>query len=419
MTTATDQVIRTTKPPRSTRLTRSRFLLLAAGLIAAMSAVRVITGATDLTSKGAVSATLVSTVPILLAGLGGLWSERAGVVNVGLEGMMILGTWFGAWAGFTWNPWVGVLAAVVGGALGGLLHAIATVGFGVDHIVSGVAINLLAAGVARFLATIVWEGKAGGGGSTQSPQVGSISTVSIPGVDSLLRPLEDRHWFFVSDLSGILRGTLTDISPVTVLALLMVPLTWFLLWRTAFGLRLRSCGENPSSAESLGVNVYAMKTVAVLVSGGLAGLAGGFLSLVASSIYREGQTAGRGFIGLAAMIFGNWRPSGTLGGAALFGYTDTLQLRADSSIHALLLFVTIALIAYAVFQIIRRKPVPAAVTAVAGGLFLVWFTTSSSVNPQFTGMAPYVTTLLVLSLFSQRLRMPAADGLPYRRGQAK
>jgi simple sugar transport system permease protein len=417
MTTETDSVIRTSHPPRKSRLTRGRFLLIAAGVIAVMSLVRAVTGAEDLTSRGAVSATLVSTVPILLAGLGGLWSERAGVVNVGLEGMMVLGTWFGAWAGWMWSPWVGVFAAVIGGALGGLVHAIATVGFGVDHIVSGVAINLLAVGVARFLATIAWEGKSGGGGATQSPQVGQISTISVPGVDSLLGPLEDKHWFLLSDIAGILRGLLTDVSPVTVLALLMVPLTWFLLWRTSFGLRLRSCGESPVSAESLGVNVYRMKTIAVLVSGGLAGLAGGFLSLVASSIYREGQTAGRGFIGLAAMIFGNWRPVGTLGGAALFGYTDTLQLRQDSSIHALLLFVTLALAAYAIFMFVRHRTVPAAVAAVAAGLFLVWFTTSTAVDPQFTGMAPYITTLLVLALFSQRLRPPAADGIPYRRGE--
>src|SRR6185295_4137435 len=135
----------------------------------ALAAVRAYTGADDLTSSGAIRAALQAAVPIGLAGLGGLWSERAGVVNIGLEGQMILGTWFGAWGSINYGPWLGLLIGILGGALGGLIHAVATVTFGVDHIVSGVALTILATGVARFLSFLAWENKPGGGGSTQSP----------------------------------------------------------------------------------------------------------------------------------------------------------------------------------------------------------------------------------------------------------
>ena len=154
------------------------------------------------------------------------------------------------------------------------------------------------------------------------------------------------NWFLVSDLAGIVRAVTYQISSSPILAVLLLPLTAFLLWRTAFGLRLRSCGEAPYAAESLGVNVYRYKYIAVIISGALAGLGGAFLAII-SSIYREGQTAGRGYIGLAAMIFGNWRPGGLAAGAGLFGYTDALQLRSGSAVHALLLLFAIGLALFA------------------------------------------------------------------------
>jgi simple sugar transport system permease protein len=172
------------------------------------------------------------------------------------------------------------------------------------------------------------------------------------------------------------------------------------------------------AAESLGVNVYLMKYAAVLASGAFAGIGGAFLAIVAGNGYREGQTAGRGFIGLAAMIFGNWRPGGLAAGAGLFGYTDALQLRrGGESVHALLLLVGVLLLAFAVWLAIRRQVLAATIAAFVGGLFLVWFGLTDVLPEQFTTMTPYVTTLLVLALASQRLRMPAADGQPYRRGQ--
>jgi simple sugar transport system permease protein len=402
-------------PPRGRRFSLPVLLLVIAGSLVALAAVRAITGADDLTSSGAVRAALQSAVPIGLAGLGGLWAERSGVVNLGLEGQLIFGTWFGAWAGFHWGPWIGVLAAVAGGALGGLLHGLATVTFGVDHIISGVAITILAEGVARYLSQLAFKGLPGGG-VTQSPTVPELPRWSVPGVDAL-EGVERGHWFLLSDLAGILRGALTEVSALTIIAALLVPLTFWVLWRTAFGLRLRSCGENPKAAESLGVNVYRYKYYGVVMSGALAGLGGAFLSMVAASIYRQGQTGGRGYIGLAAMIFGNWRPGGLAAGALLFGYTDALQLRGGSrSVHALLLFLAVMLLAVGVWQLVRRRFVRGGI-AVGVSVFVgLWFATTDSIPAEFVQAAPHITTLVVLALASQRLRMPAADGQRYRRG---
>jgi simple sugar transport system permease protein len=390
----------------------------AALLVVLLSVVRVITGANELTSAGTVGAALGLAVPIGMAGLGGLWSERAGVVNIGLEGMMILGTFGAGWIGWQYGPWTGVLAAVLFGAVGGLVHAIATITFGVDQIVSGVAINILGLGVTRFLASALLDGTPGGG-RTQSPPIANIGSVSVPGVGGALTSVEQSRVFLVSDVAGILRGITTSLSYITLIALLLVLLTYLVLWRTAFGLRLRSCGEDPYTAESLGVNVYFYKYVGVTVSGALAGFGGAFLAIVAASIYREGQTAGRGYIGLAAMIFGNWRPGGLLAGAGLFGYTDAMQLRSAEAVHALLLILAVGLLAVAVWLFVARKLASGVVSAVLGGVVLWWFLSTDSVPPQVTFVTPYVATLLVLAVASQRLRMPKADGLIYRRGQSR
>jgi general nucleoside transport system permease protein len=430
-----------------------RTLLLVAGLLVLLSVVRALTGADDITSSGTISATLRLAVPIGLAGLGGLWAERAGVVNIGLEGMMILGTWSGAWAGYQWGPWVGVVVGILGGALGGLLHAIATVTFGVDHIVSGVAINILGIGLTQFLSGLLFNtgaAKALGGGPRQSPPVKSISTITVPVLSGgkifgwqspdALGWLERRHWLLLSDVSGILRGMTSDLSLLTVASILLIPLTLFVLWRTPFGLRVRSCGEDPYAAESLGVRVYRMKYAALLISGGCAGLGGAFLVTVSSPLYQDGQTGGRGYIGLAAMIFGNWRPGGLALGSLLFGYTDAMNLRGGGdSVHALLLFVAVIVIGIAVWQVawakalagevgaagdlgrraIRNRYLTAVIAVVAGALLLVWFALSRQVPGELVSFTPHLTTLLVLALASQRLRMPAADGLTYRKGEAR
>ncbi len=404
-------------PVRRRRRGALPFVLAGVAGILLLSIIRIVTGADDIDSSGTLNAAVGLAVPIAMAGLGGLWAERSGVVNIGLEGMMILGTWGGGWAGYQHGAWAGVLAGILFGALGGLLHALVTVTFGVDHIISGVAINILALGATQYLSDLAFVGKPGGA-STQSPAVGDLPALSVPGADSSLSDIEARHWFFVSDIASALRAVTVNVSALTLLAVLLVLATYFVLWRTAFGLRLRSCGENPIAAESLGVNVYFYKYVAVVMSGGLAGLGGAFLAIVASNTYREGQTGGRGFIGLAAMIFGNWRPGGLAAGAGLFGFTDALQLRrGGESVHALLLAVAVILAVLAVRHALRRRVRVAVVTALAGVTFLVWFLLTDEVPGDFAGMTPYITTLLVLALASQRLRMPAADGLVYRRGQ--
>ncbi|MCX3059355.1 ABC transporter permease [Streptomyces beihaiensis] len=398
-------------------------MIVVAAVLALTSVVRMITGADGITNVSQMSTALQLAVPIGLAGLGGLWAERSGVVNIGLEGMLILGTWFGAWAGYQWGPWVGVLAGIIGGAIGGLLHAVVTVTFNVNHIVSGVAINILALGATRYLAKFAFEGVQANGavGTTkQSPPVHSLGHITVPGLSDWLTTLNEKHWFLISDIAGLLGGLVTDLSPLTLIALALIPFTWWVLWRTPFGLRLRSCGENPIAAESLGVNVIKYKYLAVIISGGLAGLGGAFLSIVANPFYLEGQTAGRGYIGLAAMIFGNWLPGGLALGAGLFGYTDSLNLRGGTeNVHALLLLVALLLVAGAVWTLLKRKYVAGVVCVVAAAAMAAWYLTTNDVPTQLVTATPYIATLLVLSLSAQRLRMPRANGQPYRKGQGK
>jgi ABC-type uncharacterized transport system permease subunit len=398
------------------RLTKSWLYIGLIG-IGVVSFVRIITDTDDLTGAGTIRAAIIATCPILAAALGGLWAERAGVVNIGLEGQMILGTWGAAFFTYHYGPWVGILGAALLGLIGGLLHAIATVTFGVDHIVSGVAINLIGAGAATYLAEAIFP-EYEGGGPRQLNGLEAPAQVTVPGVSDLANTISDKHWFFVSDVASVIQALTTNISTLSLLIFALVIASAIVLWRTSFGLRLRSCGENPQAAETLGVNVYLYKYVAVLVSGALAGIGGGFLALVASSGFSTGQTGGRGYIGLAAMIFGNWRPGGLLAGALTFGYTDSLRLRDTQSVHSLLLLVAIGLLAFAAWRAYRKQVKGALVVAAAGVLVMAWFLLTDSVPREFTVMTPYVTTMFVLALGSQRLRMPAADGKSYRRGSA-
>ncbi len=441
-------------------------------LLALMSLLEELTDAHDLTSSGTIRATFIATTPILLAALGGLWSERAGVVNIGLEGMMILGTFGAAWWAYEYGAWVGVVGAILFGALGGLLHAIATVVFGVDHIVSGVAINIIALGAVQYLAAITFTGMKGGG-PTQSPPLPDVQAITIGPLADKLGEVEDKNLFLISELASVGRALVNNLSVLVIIALLLTVLSWFVLWKTSFGLRLRSCGESPAAAESLGINVLRYKFVAVLISGGFAGLGGCFLAMVSASAFRDGQTGNRGYIGLAAMIFGNWRPGGLLAGSGLFGYTETLGLRqGGTSVHALLLAVAAIALAFGVWQlrkgsrvvlalgvvaiaagvplayvfgdalgdgfdgqgwvllamlavaaalmvVIRRQEFFASVLLVLIGLaFAILYFALDEVPDDFTRMTPYLITLLVLAFAAQRLRMPAADGQIYRKGSA-
>jgi simple sugar transport system permease protein len=401
--------------PRDRRLRLAAYFLAAFVLVALC---RQITGADDINSTGALRAALIASVPILLAGLGGLWSERAGVVNIGLEGMMILGTLGAGYFGYNYGMIAGVLGAIAFGAIGGVLHAVVTVLFGVDHIVSGVAINIIAAGIAGFLAEEFFTDLEGGG-PTQSPPLPSAPTITIGPLADFFGEMEDKHWFLVSDVFSLLGVLVERMSLLTLVALALVPLTAWILWKTPFGLRIRSTGEAPTAAESLGVNVYLYKFIAVSVSGCLAGFAGAFLAMVSSSGYQNGMTNNMGYIGLAAMIFGNWRPAGVLVGAALFGYTQAVQLRnGEESLHALLLVIAVVLLWVAFLQFRRSATIQAVGAVVAAALSIWWYLATDAVPREFTGMAPYVATLLVLSVAAQKLRMPAADGQVYRRGSA-
>ena len=392
----------------------ARITLAIAGLFLIISLVELITGATDITSPGTSGATLRFAIPLLMAGLGGLWAERAGVINIGLEGMMIVGTWTAAWFGYLHGPLVGFAAAAIFGLASGFFHAILTVKIGIDQAVSGLAINLIAAGGARYLSGIFFPPV--GGDRTVSPPVDSFPTFTIPIIAPLLEKIDAQNIFFISNLAGVLHGFTKDLSLVTVALLLLVPLSSWILWRSKFGLRMRFSGENPMAAESLGINVYRIRYIAISVSGMMASLGGAYLALVASSVYREGQTAGRGFIGLATVIFGNWKPGGVFAGSILFGFTDALRVRQSESVMSLLMVAGIVAAILGIYYSIARRWKFAAISVVIA-LFGLWVNQRVDTIPQeFVTACPYFATLLVLTFLAQRLTPPALAGMPYRRG---
>ncbi len=387
-------------------------------LFLAFCAVRTLTDESDITSVGTFNAALTLAVPIAMAGLGALWSERSGVVNIGLEGMMALGTWFGAYFGWKLeSPWFGLLFAALAGMAGGALLALAAVNFAVNHVVAGTAINIFAPGLASYLSGALFVGIPGAG-PKQSPPIEPFTTVTLPGAGAL-DDLNKEGIFVVSDLAGIIGGLVTRVSLITIFALLLYVLSWFVLWRMAIGLRIRASGENPWAAESLGVNVINIKWLAVLVSGFMAGV-GGMALVNQTTKYVANQTAGRGFIGIAAMIFGNYMPGGTAAGSGLFGYSDALQLRANSAVVALLLFVAIVALVFALNSFLKGKAVSGIVlVVVAAAIFLLWlsFGEGEQLATQFVAMTPYLITLVVLAATASTLRAPAADGVEYRRGE--
>ena len=247
--------------------------------------------------------------PIVFASLGGIFSERVGIINVGLEGMMLTSAFSGvAISFFTGNPWLGVLVAVLAGGLLGLLHALLTVKFIGNQIVSGTGINIFALGFTAYMSQVIW----GSRGASETVQ--GLKPVSIP----LLKDIP---------IIGDIVGTHT---PLVYLMLIITVLCYIILFRTPFGLRIRAVGEHPAASDTAGVNVFKMKYLCVMLSGMLAGLGGVFLSLGHLSLFTWGMTGGRGFIALAAMIFGKWMPFGAFGASLLFGFADALQMRLQS-----------------------------------------------------------------------------------------
>jgi len=381
----------------------------------------------QLTTSGTFGAAVRLAIPILLAGLGGLYSEKTGVVNIGLEGMMIMGTWFGAWGGYTFGAWQGVFIGMLGGALFGLIHAIATVSFQVDHIVSGVAINILAAGVARFLNVIAYKGVPYAS-STASPRIqGDIGIFTMPFLAggkigetdtfNLLGSLENLDFFLVSDFAGLLLGFVSNISYLTLFALALVPVSILVLWFTPLGLQMRSVGEYPAGSESLGVNVYLMKYIGVTISGSLSGLAGSYLVVAGTGTYLEGQTGGRGFIGLASMLFGNYKPFGVLMGSGLFGFADALQLRSPKAVHGLLIIAAVFLLILTIKTFFEKKYKVSAVSFLLSSALFIWFMNSTTIPNEFVYFTPHITTLIVLSFANQRIKLPEKLAVPYKKGE--
>lgn len=301
---------------------------------------------------------------LYLTGLGGLFSERSGIVNIGLEGMMVIGTVMGAAGvelfagtapeGLGWGAGgviLGLLFGALCGALFASVHAIATVTFRVDHIVSGVVINLAAIGLARFLSFVFFEQ------ATQSDPGGPhLPRLDIPGL---------------SDLPVGLGNAFIRLSPVVLFAAVLVVPVWFALYRTRWGLRLRSAGENPEATRSLGVAVAPLRYQGVLLSGALAGLAGAFLSVEIVGNWREGQTLGLGFIALAALILSNWNPVRLILATFLFGFAQAIPLR------------------------FRGAPV------------------IEAIPEQLISTIPYVVTIVAIAGFVGRVRPPAAAGRAY------
>jgi simple sugar transport system permease protein len=253
-------------------------------------------------------ASLRLSVPLAFAALGGLYSERSGVLNIALEGMLLTGAFSSAAATFySHNPWVGIFTSVIFGGLVGLLHGFLCVTLRVNQLVSGLAINLVASGITAFLSRLVFNGS-----STQ--RLPGITAITIPGLVNI--PLF---------------GSLLFQQDIFVyVLLLLVVLTIYILFYTSFGLNLRAVGEYPQAVDTAGISVVLVRYCAVIISGCLASLGGAYLTLVQVRYFAEGMSAGKGFIAIAALIFGKWHPVGSVLACLLFGATEALQLRIQA-----------------------------------------------------------------------------------------
>ena len=473
-----------TRTPRAIAVPGPLWLWGSLAVVAAMAVARVITDNNDLTSPGTFGVAIRTAAPIAMAGLGGLYAERSGTVNIGLEGMMIMGTVFAGWWGWEHGPWMGLLGGLVGGLFGGLLLGVATTTFGVNHIVAGFAINILAPGIARFMSNILFVGEQGGS-LTNSPGVtGDMGVFTMPfssggnllgwGTADPLGRIADWKWFAVSDVAGFMKGVTTEVGLDVLVGVALFAASVFVLWHTRFGLRLRSAGERPSAADSLGVRVHLYRYIGTAISGSIAGLGGAMLVLGAGR-YSQGQTVGKGFLGLATLVVGNWRPFGVAAGGALFGFFDgiTQRLNPEELVLALLLATALLLIAATVYasatrrvnavklvavglsglgtfvvlralfyelddnallffaglaagaaitgfgaMTARRSGVLAmAIMAMAAVAALFIYLRVDEIPDEFVPMLPYIVTLVVVASRGQALRPPAQAGEPWFKGQ--
>lgn len=300
---------------------------------------------------GMLVSSLVRATPIALAALSGIYSERSGVVNIGIEGMMLVGAFTSVVAAsMSGSMFVGVVGGILAGMLLALLHAVLSIRYRVDQIVSGTGAIILALGLTSFLQRAVLNV------NPELNQPGpAIAALPIPVLWKIpvIGPL-----FF-------------NQSPIIYLMILLLIGTHILMYYTRWGLRVRSVGEHPRAADTLGINVFATRYMSVLISGAMAGLSGAYMSIGAAGRFNEGMTAGKGFLGLAAMIFGNWNPGGAFIGSLVFGFFDSWQQQL------------------AILQV--------------------------GVPTELLGMAPYLATMIVLAGIVGRARMPAADGKPYEK----
>lgn len=293
--------------------------------------------------------TLLYSTPMIFGALGGVLSERSGVINIGIEGMMTFGAFAGAAAGYySGNPWIGVLCAALAGGGLALLHAVAAITCQADQTISGVAINLLGPALAVFFCRLAFDG----------------STMSYPVANKLPK-------IFGSGAEGIWANLNVDV--MVVVALLFAVAMWFVLYRTKWGMRILAVGENPAAADTLGINVYKTRYACVILSGILAGIGGATVTLGIVAQFTQTSIAGQGFIALAAVIFGKWKPMGAYRACLIFGFSQAL-------------------------------------TVVLGGGAI-------AVPTEILAMLPYVLTIVILILFVGKSVAPKADGVPYVKGR--
>jgi ABC-type uncharacterized transport system permease subunit len=284
------------------------------------------------------SSTIRLSTPLILAALGGMCSERSGVINIALEGLMLAGAFTAAAVTYgTGSPWVGLLAGIAAGLAIASVHAVACIRYKADQVVTGTAINILMIGIPGFLSGAFF--------------LSSGSTPQIP------------------------RDQLIPWTPI-VMAFAAVPITWYGLYRTPFGLRLRAVGENPEAADAAGINVARIRYTGVLLSGALAAIGGAYLSIGQSSLFTRNMTSGRGFIALAALIFGKWRPVQTMLACLFFGFTEAVTIRMQG---------------------------------------VVKLPSGEDIPVQFIQMVPYVLTIVVLAGFIGHSQPPRALGRPYEK----
>ncbi len=304
---------------------------------------------TDIFNLTLIASTIRLSTPLILAALGGLYSERAGVINIALEGIMLAGAFSAASVtAFSGNPWIGLLAAILAGILVAAIHGVATIRYQADQVVSGTAINILFLGIPALLSGALFDST---GATPQLPREQVLPDVAI----------------FPSDGASTLAGIFNQ-KPLVYFALFAVPATWYILYRTRFGLRLRAVGENPEAADTAGVSVTRMRFAGVLVSGALAALGGAYLSIGQNSLFTRNMTAGRGFIALAALIFGKWHPVGAFLACILFGLAEAVAIRMQGTVN---------------------------------------------IPNQFIQLIPYVLTIVVLAGFIRRATPPQSLGIPY------